>query len=124
MPEDPAEWTCETIRDLVLRQDYEPHWFDFKEVIRPTSDANNYNARIRRSVCAMANCEGGYLIFGVKDRAVLAGTPSDRIVGIPVTTDAPREIAAKLGQLRPAVAFRASPKALPCCTDPSIGASS
>lgn len=63
---------------------------------------------MRRTVCAMANSNGGWIVFGVKDRAT--GKPArDRVVGIPLGSDLRREFGDKLAGIVQEVAFDASP---------------
>jgi hypothetical protein len=59
-----ADWTIEHIRTVA--DDFEPGWFDFKEVLR--SQDPRHAPRIREAACAMANTDGGFLVFGVVDR--------------------------------------------------------
>jgi len=82
------QWDYNTIYRLVTQRDAEPGVYDFKEVLHATLGNNkskkDHNDSIRRTVCSMANADGGYVIFGVKDAKKHPDlTAEQRIVGIP-----------------------------------------
>jgi len=60
----------------------------------------------------MANANGGFLIFGVVDRALQVANIDDRIVGIPLGSDLHKEFGEKLKSLEPEVHFESSPQAI------------
>ena len=74
-----SDWTLDHIRRAA--DEFEPGWFDFKEVFK--SPDPKHNDRIREAACAMANTDGGFLIFGVVDRK--NRKPGGEVVpGVPV----------------------------------------
>ncbi len=85
IPSDLRDWNYETIKKLIEANFFETDRFDFKEDI--PSD-------IEKTVCAFANTEGGFLIFGVKDDRDLS--LEERIVGIDYKRDFPREFGDKI----------------------------
>ena len=104
-------WGIESIRSLVSNEDYEPGWFDFKEIMSGPSAIVDSN---RKVACAMANTNGGYLIFGVKDKKNRK-PGDDSIVGLILTKgpDLRREFGHQVQLLRPGIHFDSSPKAIP-----------
>src|SRR6266516_3373819 len=108
-PDDLSTLTYEDIVAIVERLEFEPGPVDFKEVLNPSAGPGRAEAiqSFRRTVCAMANSAGGWIIFGVKDRA--AGLPSqDRVIGIPLGGDLRRQFGDKLVGIVPEVGFDAS----------------
>ncbi len=85
IPYDLRDWNYDTIKKLIKANFFETDRFDFKE------DIPKY---IEKTVCAFANMEGGFLIFGVKDDRDLS--LKDRIVGIDYRRDFPREFGDKI----------------------------
>ena len=64
------QWDYSTIYRLVTQRDAEPGIYDFKGVLnaRGTAESRSeFNDSIRKTVCSMANADGGYIIFGVRD---------------------------------------------------------
>src|SRR6266567_3311164 len=95
-PDDLSTVTFEDIVAIVERLEFEPGPVDFKEVLNPSgSGKGDATLNLRRTVCAMANSAGGWIVFGVKDRAT--GLPSqDRVIGIPLGGDLRRQFGDKL----------------------------
>lgn len=118
------QWTYETIRNIVERQDFEPGAFDFKEALHGTSDQGEAKAKllhsIRKTVCAMANAKGGYILFGIRDKAKIANV-EDRLCGIPRKGDHRKDFGDKLSALEPVVDFDCIPQLIPHPTDPDKG---
>ncbi len=86
------DWTYETVVEVVRTYEFEPAYFDFKAFLDPVAKMDRgakdkHNGRIRDAVCAMANTDGGYLLFGVKDREQQVANPVDRIIGLPLGDD-------------------------------------
>src|SRR5947209_49338 len=88
---DLAEWTINTVEDIVRTREYEPSRFDYKEALVPERGDDKrreeHRLSIRRTACATANAQGGLILFGVADRKVVATSPEARIVGIPLDRD-------------------------------------
>lgn len=90
-------WTFETVERVVATHEYEPGRFEYKEVLNASGQGKgDHIASIRRATCSMANGDGGYIVFGVKDRQVSVATPTDRIVGIPRAPDLRKQFGEKL----------------------------
>src|SRR5258708_38386240 len=94
-------WTLEYIEALLTSQGGEPGWFDWKEVLRNPNDPN-HKRRLCQVVCAMANANGGFLIFGVADRGA---TPASRIVGITLDGEEANHFGQVITKIRPDVRF-------------------
>lgn len=119
-----TDWTYDTVLEIVRKYEYEPGIFDYKGILtlprtEPTKD--EFNASIRRTVCSMANADGGFILFGVRDRATAVESPDERIVGIPLNGDLRKIFAEKISSLQRPVFFNASPKAILLPTDPQRG---
>ncbi|MBV9121226.1 MAG: ATP-binding protein, partial [Chloroflexi bacterium] len=109
-------WTYDTIRHIVETKEFEPACFEYRAVLNPQrGDPERLNERLRKTVCAMANTDGGYVIFGVLDRAARDGPAEQRIVGIPAGGDLLKELGDKLKgiRLQPSFEVTTRPIALP-----------
>lgn len=116
-PEDLSVWTYETVADIVTTHELEPGGFDYKEVLNPTDKQNSkavddLRHSIRKAACALANTDGGFVIFGVRDRGKRVANAVDRIVGIPAEGDLGAEFGQKVSVIQPNVAFETSPKGI------------
>lgn len=109
------EWNYETVTKLVQEYEYEPGFFDFKAQLNATKAEHRekLNKSIRKTAGAMANTGGGYLIFGIQDRAVHAETPLDRIQGIQLDGDLRKQFGDKLKEMQPSLHFETIAKAIP-----------
>jgi hypothetical protein len=114
-----ADWTYETVVNLIKTRDFEDDTFDFKAVLNPTSENNEYKKNhrdsIRRTVCSMANTCGGFIIFGIKDQKnTTGGTNSleDRICGVPLGGELLKDFGEKIAVLQPNVHFESIPQAI------------
>lgn len=85
IPNSLEDWNYELIEKLVRDGFFETYRFDLKEDIPQ---------RLDKSVCAFANTEGGFLVFGVKNDRSLSY--NERIVGIDPYRDFPREFGDKI----------------------------
>ncbi len=97
-----GEWTLETVKRIVAEHQHEPDWLDYKEVLVPHRDLppekkDEHRDSIRRCACAMANTNGGFIIFGVKDK----GAAEDRLVGIDLTKDLRKQFGDLLDKIDP-----------------------
>lgn len=114
-----ANWTYETVLELIRHHDFEPGTFDFKEVLvpsakQPMKSQDTHVLAIRKTACSMANSAGGFILFGVQDRAnAHAGaTPEERLLGIP-DGDLRRLFGDLAQQIRPNIQFDCSPRLIP-----------
>ncbi len=119
-----ADWNYDTVVEIVRTYEYEPGSFDYKGILvpprtDPTKD--EFNASVRRTVCSMANADGGFILFGVRDRDTAVSSPDDRIVGIPLKGDLRKVFSEKISPLQRPVFFNASPKAIVLPTDSQRG---
>jgi hypothetical protein len=123
--EDLTRWTYETVERVVRTYQLEPGPFDFKTVLTPARGEPKARAdalaSLRRTVCGMANTEGGIILFGVRDRQEGGARPEERIVGIPTGGDLAKECADKLQAVEPNVRFIPAPAAIPLPSDASRG---
>lgn len=85
IPENLDGWTLEHIATLLRQGVFESDRFDFKEKL-PSREPGGA-LRLRKACAALANANGGFLIFGVKDDKGL--TPEDRLVGVASSDDFP-----------------------------------
>src|SRR5438309_1212566 len=76
---DLAEWTIDTVENIVRTREFEPARFDYKEVLVPERGdemrREEHRLSIRKTACAMANAQGGLILFGVADRKVATTPP-------------------------------------------------
>ncbi len=102
-PADINQWDYRTIYTLVTRRDYEPGTYDFKEVLIGTGNEEGkkkLNDSICKAICAMANTDGGYLIFGVKDPKQWPNlTEQERMGGIPKSSEYVKEFGDKISSI-------------------------
>jgi hypothetical protein len=111
LPKDLGSWDLTFVRNLVAAADYEPGWFDFKAVMTgPGPIAES----VRKVACAMANTDGGFLVFGVKDRAARK-LDEDPVIGLPIgpQIDLRKEFGDLVQLVRRPIRFECSPKAIP-----------
>lgn len=99
-PEVLADWTLNAIEQLVATGIFESRRFDFKEMLPGGNDAGG-KARLRKTLAAFANSNGGFLVIGIKDDRTLGAT--ERIVGVDAGTDVPERLGAQAGRCTPAV---------------------
>ena len=93
IPKHVDEWTIGVITDL-LHQGYdESQTLEFKKSVNQESD------RIAKTVCAFANTNGGFLIFGID--ADRQKNYHERIVGVQNTDQLKRQIIDKINNLQP-----------------------
>lgn len=123
LPPDLDTWTYETIAEIVSDYEYEPGYFDYKAQLNATKGEHRerLNQSIRKTAGAMANTGGGYLLFGVEDRAVVAPTPLARIKGIPLDGDLRLQFGDKLKATQPAIHFESIGKPIPLPNDATKG---
>ena len=98
IPNTLVDWNYHLVERLVKDGFFETDRFDLKEDIPHKKDKND-KERLEKSVCAFANTEGGFLVFGIKDDRSLSH--KDRIVGIDSNRDFPREFGDKIANIEP-----------------------
>lgn len=86
IPNKLEDWSLSIIKEIINKGVFENIYFDFKEKLPPSNDIKA-KERLRKTICAFANSNGGFLIFGVKDDKGLS--LSDRLVGIASNFDFP-----------------------------------
>src|SRR6266702_3731711 len=117
-------WNFESVVGIVGKYEYEPGSFDYKGILasaRTDPSKDEFNASLRRTVCSMANADGGFILFGVRDREQQVNSPDDRIVGIPLKGDLRKIFSEKISPLQRPIYFNASPKAIVLPTDSQRG---
>ena len=117
-------WNFESVVGIVGKYEYEPGSFDYKGILasaRTDPSKDEFNASLRRTVCSMANADGGFILFGVRDREQQVNSPDERIVGIPLKGDLRKIFSEKIATLQRPVYFTASPKAIALPTDSQRG---
>lgn len=67
---------------------------------------------IRKTVCSMANTNGRFILFGVRDRKQDVTTLEDRLIGIPLHGELVKEFGQKIDVIQPAIYFTHIPHAL------------
>lgn len=102
IPNSVQDWNYELIEKLVRDGFFETDKFDFKEDIPHKSDRGGKD-KLEKSVCAFANTEGGFLVFGIKDDRSLYY--KERIVGINPDRDFPREFGDKIANTEPHIFY-------------------
>jgi len=107
IPSDINTWDYATILEIVTSHDFERDNFDFKEVLNARGSNENpgtHRMNISQTVCSMANSDGGYIIFGVKDPKKHPNlSPEQRIVGIPKSGENLKEFGNKISNIHPSV---------------------
>ena len=86
IPKALSHWTLEVVSELLSKGYYESEEFDFKEQLPDVRDDPG-KGRLRRTCCAFANSDGGFLVYGVSDDA--SKSPEDRLVGVDKALDFP-----------------------------------
>jgi hypothetical protein len=98
-----SEWSEEWIRDILNNDRGEELLFDFKEGISSSDPKHTYN--LRKAIASFANTYGGFLIFGIKDKAKASGR--NRLCGISNTANFSKELTNKIsgGKIVPHIFF-------------------
>lgn len=86
IPRNLEDWTEELIIEMLQTGIFESEHFDYKETLPHTNDQAAKD-RLKKTCCAFANTDGGYLVFGVSDDRKLP--PKDRLIGLPKELDFP-----------------------------------
>ena len=86
IPSSLEEWSEEVVIEMLQTGAFESEHFDYKETL-PHPNDQAAKDRLRKTCCAFANTDGGYLVFGVSDDRTLS--PEDRLLGLPKELDFP-----------------------------------
>jgi predicted HTH transcriptional regulator len=118
-----AAWTYDVILTIVRTYEYEPGEFDYKSVLNAVRDAgrDQHNASIARTAASMANSGGGFILFGVTDRAQQVNPSEARIQGIPLDGDLRKEFWEKIKGIQPELHFEAAPAPIALPSDSTRG---
>jgi hypothetical protein len=94
IPSDPNDWNFDTVLYLIEHHDGEPDWFDFKAGLEAPS--------VDKTACAMANTDGGFIIFGVEDAGRHTdSSPSGLIAGVKRDPEFRKKLGDRLGGIVP-----------------------
>ena len=98
-----SEWTVEWIKNILDNDQGEESFFDFKEGINSQDPKHLHN--IRKAVTSFANTSGGFIVFGIKDKANASGW--NRLSGSPDTVNFSKELTNKIsgGKVLPHIFF-------------------
>jgi hypothetical protein len=88
LPKQLADWTVQVVLDLLRTGMFESELFDYK-VTLPHAKDDGGKDRLRRSCCAFANSDGGFLVFGISDDKTKS--PESRLVGLDNHLDFPEQ---------------------------------
>lgn len=104
------DWNAEAILTLLDRDEGEGYFHDFKTALNAPDPSHNRN--IRKAAASFANTSGGFLVFGVKDKAQAAGR--ERFIGISDVSEFAKQLTNKLSgnEVVPPVAFE-GPRVIP-----------
>lgn len=118
VPEDPNAWTLDTIRGLLRNASYEPERYDWKAALNESKKSATSSGSVKlsesigRAACAMANGYGGFLVFGVREPQEGDSGAEDRMVGIPMSGEPPKEFGDKVSAIRPGIQYEPALKLL------------
>lgn len=112
LPKSLDDWTLDAVIELLRTGAFESEHFDYKEML-PHSQDQGAKDRLRKTCCAFANTDGGFIVFGVSDDRAL--DPSDRLVGLDPTLDFPVQFGNYPKQCFPSIywKFKNPPLTLP-----------
>jgi hypothetical protein len=98
-----SEWCVEWINEILNRDEEESMHLEFKADINSKDPKHLYN--IQKAVSSFANTFGGFIVFGIKDKASASGW--ERLCGVQNTTGFAKELTNKLfnGKLIPHIFY-------------------
>lgn len=104
------EWTAESILTILDRDEGEGYFHDFKAVLNSPDPKHNRN--IRKAAASFANSAGGFVVFGVKDKAEASGRA--RLLAIGEVSEFAKQLTNKLSgnEVVPPITFD-NPRVIP-----------
>ncbi len=88
IPRTLTEWTTDVVVDMLTKSLFETDHYDNKQEL-PHPQDHAAKERLRRTCCAFANSDGGFIVFGISDDRTLPA--EDRLVGLEKTQDFPQQ---------------------------------
>ena len=88
IPRTLTDWSPNVVVTMLTRGLFETDRYDNK-VMLPHRQDDVATKRLRRTCCAFANSDGGFIVFGISDDRKLAA--EDRLVGLDANQDFPQE---------------------------------
>jgi len=88
IPKTLDEWSIILIKKVLEKKIFESDTFDFKKELPYGNDVSGKD-RLKKTCCAFANSDGGFLIFGVADDKSLS--VEERLIGIDEEIDFPEQ---------------------------------
>jgi len=108
LPQVLSDWSIDVVIELLATGSFETELFDFKEML-PHSRDESAKTRLRKTCCAFANSNGGFIVFGILDDK--SKTPTERLKGLEPNLDFPEHFGNYPRSCSPSVywMFRNSP---------------
>jgi predicted HTH transcriptional regulator len=100
VPRTLVDWSVSTVIELLSTGMFETDRFDYKQSLPPPQD-NGGKDRLRRTCCAFANSDGGFLVFGISDDRTAAS--ENRLIGCDSYLDFPQQCGNYPGTCYPAI---------------------
>lgn len=88
VPRTLTDWSVPAVVELLSTGMFETDKFDYKQSL-PRPQDNDGKDRLRRTCCAFANSDGGFLVFGISDNR--KATPENRLIGCDSNLDFPQQ---------------------------------
>ena len=89
IPQQLSDWSIESITEVLITGRFETETFDFKEKL-PDARDEKAKERLRKTCCAFANSDGGFIVFGIIDDK--SKPPEKRLVGLSPNYEFPEHI--------------------------------
>lgn len=115
IPKSVNEWTLYNVEELVDASYFETDSFEFKSLITNPED-HKYKTKLCKTACAFANSNGGFIIFGVADRASKKLGRS-RITGVAKTDDLSRLFGDQISSCEPTIFYEPQNPPIPLLTE-------
>jgi len=90
-PQKVADWSYNVIQKLIDLNYEEDQYIEYKETLRPPRNISNrreWKADLEHEFCALANANGGFIIFGIKeedDKKKAIGLPKEKDLDLVIT---------------------------------------